>query len=243
VVALLASRAQPALARLDGPPLLIGDSDAWVRLDADGTVVGRGAEALLAFDGQLVLIADGAGRHALNPSPETTDLADFTLVGGDRLWRGNARVAFEPDLTGLIRIELRLVYLGRTPTSMSAKLQWAIQGGPPTTWMVPGFFYGQGRPPGYRGHPYPRLDPAGGDADDLVSNQWGFRTDRAAHATVLAWTDTACVGLAVEPTFGGETNGLELGVTSGQGWAGLSFRHEEFPRSYSPLDEGWYRAN
>jgi hypothetical protein len=243
VVALAASRAQPALARLASPPPVIGDSDAWVRLDPDGTVVGRGTTALLASDGPLVLISDGAGRHALNPSPETTDLTDFTLSGGDRLWRGSGRVAFEPDLAGLIRMDLQLVYLGRTPTSMSAKLQWAIQGTPPDSWMVPGFFYGQGRPTGYRGHSYPRLEPAGGDADDLVSNQWGFRTDRAAHATVLAWTDTACLGLAAEPTFGGEPNGLEMGITSGQGWLALSFPYEEFPRSYTPTEDGWYPAN
>src|SRR5712691_8628953 len=126
VVALAASRAQPALARLDSPPLVIDDGgDQWVRLDPDaaGTlvaVVGRGTEALLASDGPLVLISDGAGRHPLNPSIETTDFANITLSGGDRLWRGTSRVAFETDLRGLIRIDLHLVYLGRTPTSMSA---------------------------------------------------------------------------------------------------------------------------
>ncbi len=248
MVALAASRVQPAFAREDGEPLAIADGDPWVRIvpDAAGTpviVVGRGTEALLASDAPLLLISDDAGHHALNPSPGAPDAATITLSGGDRLWRGTGRVAFEPDLPGLIRFDLQLEYLGRTPTSISAKLQWAIQGTPPAKFMVPGFFYGLGRPAGYRGHPYPRLDPAGGDADDLVSNQWGFRADRASHTTVLAWTDTACVGLAAEPTFGGQPVGLELGITNGQGWLALSFPNEEFPRSYALTDDGWYPAN
>src|SRR4030088_1734248 len=54
MVALAASRAQPAFARLDGtPPAILDDGDLWVRLEPDavGTplvVVGRGTEAVLA---------------------------------------------------------------------------------------------------------------------------------------------------------------------------------------------------
>ncbi len=228
------ARAQPLPALQSGA--------CWARVVAAsgglGLEAGRG-EATLVRLGPLATVVQPAGERPLWPAGAALEGAALSLRGGDEAWALAAQLAAEPGLAGLFRLDLWLDHQGANPADIALRISAELVEGGIPSWMVPGAFYGAGPAPGYRGHPYPRFDPDGGDPDQLVSNTWAFRGDRASHPTVLAWTPRACVGLATEPQFGADLIGLEFGADRQRAWLGLNLPWKEAPRRYAFTPDGW----
>jgi len=63
-------------------------------------------------------------------------------------------------------------------------------------WLIPGLFYGENRPADCD-RLFPRFEINGDNPQGLVSDQWSFRSDRAATPLSCTWGDNDGVGLGV----------------------------------------------
>jgi hypothetical protein len=107
-------------------------------------------------------------------------------------------------------------------------------------WLVPGFFYGNNRPPGST-RVYPTYSEINRDLRKLVSNHWAVRSDRAATPLVCAWTYGCFAYIATEGVFGRSREnldgvgmtGLQFGSEEGQPTLGVEFPYREVPVKFS----------
>lgn len=137
-------------------------------LSADGSRHEVGAERLVETDDGARLEGAGGGFGAV-----------ATWRRAATHWDVELRIHAQRDAEAAVRIELRLA------------------GGSARRWMIPGCFYGGTQMPGSRVL-VPRWDPDGGDAEQLVSDAWSFRADRAALPAVMAWTEETFAALCCD---------------------------------------------
>lgn len=114
------------------------------------------------------------------------------------------------DSCGGYDVTLHLTYNGNVPKNMGLTLRAEVLGPGKPDWMIPGAFYKENRFEKNLRR-YPRYDYRGGDPEQMVSDYWSFRSDRAALPVVFAWNDALCGALCTEEM-------SELGLT------GLGFR-------------------
>ncbi len=91
-------------------------------------------------------------------------------------------------------VDLQVRYTGREPRRAGLRFEGTVIDAVQPNWLIPGLFYGENRRPDNR-RVYPRWDPAGGDADELVSDAWSFRADRSALPAVFCRGERATVAL------------------------------------------------
>jgi len=128
-------------------------------------------------------------------------------------------------------VDLRVRYEGEVPAEAALRVSFDLLGPGRPTWLIPGVFYGQNRLP-HCSRIYPRYDFAGGDPQQLVSDRWSFRADRAAVPAIFAWNEDGSAALSTAET-------SPLGIT-GVGFAGnadgtriwLDFPFREEPVTY-----------
>ncbi|AFZ65670.1 hypothetical protein [Deinococcus peraridilitoris] len=125
-------------------------------------------------------------------------------------------------------VELVVRSTAASVQACAVRVRFELTGMGTPTWLIPGAFYKENRL-AHCTRIYPRYDPEGGDAQQLVSASWSFRSDRAALPAVFAWTTEGCAALAT-------TEESAVGMT-GVGFAGsaneraiwLNFPYREEP--------------
>lgn len=128
-------------------------------------------------------------------------------------------------------VDLRVRYEGEAPLEAALRVGFDLLGTGRPTWLIPGAFYRENRLP-HCTRIYPRYDFAGGDPQQLVSDRWAFRGDRAAVPAVFAWDGEGSAAVATAET-------SPLGI-SGVGFAGnadgtriwLDFPYREEPVAF-----------
>jgi hypothetical protein len=103
-------------------------------------------------------------------------------------------------------------------------------------WLIPGLFYGENRPAA-NDRLYPRFE-AGARSDEdhaaFVSDEWHFRSDRAATPVVFAWPRPGSPGLALSapPVTALGLTGLGFALRDGEAELSATFPAREFPVTY-----------
>ncbi|MCP2635536.1 hypothetical protein K0817_003030 [Microbacterium sp. HD4P20] len=103
-------------------------------------------------------------------------------------------------------------------------------------WLIPGLFYGENRP-ATNDRLYPRFE-AGARAPEqhaaFVSDEWHFRSDRAATPVAFVWPSPGAAGLAlsVEPVTALGLTGLGFALRDGAAELSATFPAREFPVTY-----------
>lgn len=137
---------------------------------------------------------------------------------------------------GETEVVVRVRFSGDRPSGAAVEVTVELGDAPDPWWLLPGTFYGENRP-AENDRLYPRYVAGATAASDyaaFVSQEWHFRSDRAAAPVVFCWPggDRAGWALSAPP----ET---ELGLT-GLGFAGdgatarlaATFPAREFPVTY-----------
>ncbi|MFC4811147.1 hypothetical protein [Paenibacillus sp. GCM10023250] len=166
--------------------------------------------------GRLLAVRDAEGREIGElPIGEIAEdgCGGLRMTGATELYEAEAVWTAAADACGVYDVTLRFVYTGEAPGAFGLTFGCELLGPGRPDWMIPGAFYKENRfEKNLR--MYPRYDYQGGDPGKMVSDQWSFRSDRAALPAVFAWNDGMCGALCT-----GETS--ELGLT------GLGFRGNE----------------
>ncbi|MFB5196824.1 hypothetical protein ACE198_18115 [Neobacillus sp. KR4-4] len=111
---------------------------------------------------------------------------------------------------GFIQVNLKVTYKKETSGNYGLQVNGNLAGSGKPTWMIPGAFYKENRFE-HNTRKYPRYDYRDGNHEEMVSDHWSFRSDRAALPAVFAWNDEMCGALCVDEM-------SEVGLT------GLGFR-------------------
>lgn len=114
---------------------------------------------------------------------------------------------------GFIQVNINVTYNKEVPGNYGLQFNADLAGSGKPTWMIPGAFYKENRFE-HNTRKYPRYDYRDGNHDEMVSDHWSFRSDRAALPAIFAWNDEMCGALCVEEM-------SEVGLT------GLGFRGNE----------------
>jgi hypothetical protein len=92
-------------------------------------------------------------------------------------------------------------------------------------WLIPGLFYGENRPEDCA-RLYPRFGPGG---DELTSEHWSFRADRAATPAVFAWDRRGGVALCSDERSALGLSGVGLALIGARPRVSLWFPFREEP--------------
>lgn len=122
------------------------------------------------------------------------------------------------------------------PSEAAVRVTVRIEGASDPWWLIPGLFYGENRPAGNE-RLYPRFEAGARTAaqhDAFVSDEWHFRSDRAATPVVFAWPAPGAAGVALSAAAETELGLTGLGFAHRDGAAVLSatFPAREFPVTY-----------
>ena len=115
---------------------------------------------------------------------------------------------------GFIQVDLTVCYNQEVSGDYGLQFNADLLGSGKPTWMIPGAFYKENRFE-HNTRRYPRYDYQGGSHEEMVSDHWSFRSDRAALPAIFAWNEEMCGALCVEEM-------SELGLT------GIGFRGNEY---------------
>lgn len=131
---------------------------------------------------------------------------------------------------------IRVRHLGAQPTDAAVRVSVRVLATDPW-WLIPGLFYGAGRP-AENDRQYPRFE-ADADFPDLherfVSSEWQFRSDRAAAPIAFVWPDPGAAGVAlsVSPTTSLGLSGIGFSAAGGaEAVLNATFPSREFPVTY-----------
>ncbi|MDN4072992.1 hypothetical protein [Fictibacillus terranigra] len=101
------------------------------------------------------------------------------------------------DQCDYIQVDLEVSYNQEASGEFGFEFNCALIGNGKPTWMIPGAFYKENRFE-HNERKYPRYDFNDGNHDEMVSDHWAFRSDRAALPAVFAWNDEISGALCVE---------------------------------------------
>ncbi|WP_019179700.1 hypothetical protein [Microbacterium yannicii] len=132
------------------------------------------------------------------------------------------------------RIAVR--YEGPHEVSAAVRITVRIDAATDPWWLIPGVFYGENRPAA-NDRLYPRFEAGARSAaqhDAFVSDEWHFRSDRAATPVVFAWPAPGASGLALsaDPTTALGLTGLGFALRDGRAELSATFPAREFPVTY-----------
>lgn len=133
---------------------------------------------------------------------------------------------------------------GSEAVTAAVRVSVAVPDAAAPWWLLPGLFYGDNRP-AENDRPYPRfeadrrpagpgVDEPGIDDDPFVSDEWHFRSDRAATPAVFVWPDRGLPGAALSapPVTALGLTGLGFALRDGQAILSATFPAREFPVTY-----------
>lgn len=127
-------------------------------------------------------------------------------------------------------LTVTVVHAGDEPVVASVLVTARVVAADPF-WLMPGLFYGENRPAGcFR--VFPRFEVGGARPEELVSDHWEFRADRAATPAAFVWGERDGVALLGEQVTGVGVTGLSLVHADGVATVGLRFPYAEAPVTY-----------
>lgn len=133
-------------------------------------------------------------------------------------------------------VRMIVKYEGNEPLERGLEVRFALVGGGRPTWMIPGAFYKENRF-AHNQRMYPRYDYDGGNPEEMVSDHWSFRADRAALPAVFGWTDDFCGALCADEMSSLGLNGLGFTGNKDETSLSLYFPYREEPITFhSPVD-------
>lgn len=156
------------------------------------------------------------------------DPADFDVV-----------VDAAPPAGSETAVRVSVAYRGAQARSAAVRVTVEVDDAPDPWWLIPGVFYGENRPAD-NDRLYPRFVRGANTAADhavFVSDEWHFRSDRAAVPAVFVWPAPGRAGWALSAAPETDVGLTGLGFASradGSGGAELSatFPAREFPVTY-----------
>jgi hypothetical protein len=140
-----------------------------------------------------------------------------------RAW-GTTHPSGRRDLT------LTVANASAEPVVASVQVTVAVPAADPW-WLMPGLFYGENRPVDcFR--VFPRFEAGADRPDEMVSDHWEFRADRAATPATFVWGDDGGIALIAAETTAVGVTGLSLAHADGVATVGLRFPFAEAPVTY-----------
>jgi hypothetical protein len=144
------------------------------------------------------------------------------------------------------QVNLKVTNRSSLPRESALRFTCEVQGSGRPDWMIPGAFYKENRFK-HNFRKYPRYDFEGGPSEEMVSDYWSFRADRAALPAVFAWNDQLCGALCVDEISPVGINGLGFkgNLEGTRIWADFPYREE--PVTFighaqpAPADFTYYR--
>ena len=152
---------------------------------------------------------------------------------------GRFRLAWQVtsvDGAGLAELRVTVTHMASEPSDCGVRIGLDRPASPePPSWLIPGLFYGENRPPGCRRR-FPRYERDAHDGPGMVSESWSFRSDRAATPAVFAREALGTMVVAVDEVTGlGPSGiGLEGSAERTRIWVDLPYREE--PVTYRGYD-------
>lgn len=163
------------------------------------------------------------GAAVLDADPEAFDIRVETTDGG-------------ADADAETTMTVSITHRGAAPCEAAVRVWIEIDGADDPWWMIPGVFYGENRPEG-NDRLYPRFVSGAATAADHArfdSDEWHFRSDRAAVPAVFCWPAAGRGGWALSA--GPETavglTGLGFAGRSGIATLAVTFPAREHPVTY-----------
>lgn len=133
-------------------------------------------------------------------------------------------------------------FTGSDPVDAAVRVSVRIPDAADPWWLIPGLFYGDNRP-AENDRPYPRFErpghierPGQTDAahDPFVSDEWHFRSDRAATPAVFVWPERGRPGTALSapPVTSLGLTGVGFALDGDDAVLSATFPAREFPVTY-----------
>ncbi|MBW9095260.1 hypothetical protein JNB62_16375 [Microbacterium jejuense] len=131
---------------------------------------------------------------------------------------------------------VRVRYTGDGPVEAAVRVSVGVEDASDPWWLIPGLFYGENRPAA-NDRLYPRFEPGARGAEQhaaFVSDEWHFRSDRAATPAVLVWPAPDAPGLALsaDPVTPLGLTGVGFAHRDGGAELAVTFPAREFPVTY-----------
>ena len=130
--------------------------------------------------------------------------------------------------TGIVDMRLGLAYVGTAPQErgLRVSVDLPVEDATPH-WMIPGLVYGENRPLACRRR-FPRYQRGAHAPEEMTSERWSFRADRAATVAVFGWTTDRMAAIAVdeETPIGPAGIGFEGSAGRTALWVDLPYREE-----------------
>jgi hypothetical protein len=132
------------------------------------------------------------------------------------------------------RVTVRLD--GAHPVDAAVRVTVELDGANDPWWLIPGLFYGENRPAA-NDRLYPRFAAGARTPAQhavFVSDEWHFRSDRAATPVVFAWPAPGVPGraLSTDPVTGLGLTGLGFALRGSIAELSATFPAREFPVTY-----------
>jgi hypothetical protein len=134
----------------------------------------------------------------------------YHITGKSELFSVQSDWKMVNDGCGFIQVDLHVIYNKNEAGDYGLQFKCELLGSGKPIWMIPGAFYKENRFE-HNTRKYPRYDFLGGNHEEMVSDYWSFRSDRAALPVIFAWNQEICGALCVDEV-------------SGMGLTGLGFR-------------------
>ncbi|MBB6735805.1 hypothetical protein [Cohnella zeiphila] len=223
-----------------------GGSGYELRVFAPGP---EAAEAYMSFDRLFEAWSPANGLIVRVPIREAAQEGEGGLRTSGASGPFEAEARWVPFADGCVGydVTLELAYRGDEPADYGLTFGCGLIGSGRPDWMIPGAFYKENRFEKNLRR-YPRYDYNGGDPEQMVSDAWSFRADRAALPAVFAWNDGLCGALCTDETsplglsglgFRGNPEGTRI-------WLNFPYREEPVtfvgdPSPVAPADVTTYR--
>lgn len=151
---------------------------------------------------------------------------------------GDFDIALTPATSaGETAIAVDVTYRGVRATAAAVRVTAGIPDATDPWWLIPGLFYGENRPAG-NDRLYPRFEPGARDAAAharFCSDEWHFRSDRAAAPVVFCWPGAGRRGwaLSAAPQTPAGLTGLGFAQrTATSAELSVTFPAREYPVTY-----------
>lgn len=127
-------------------------------------------------------------------------------------------------------------FTGAQPVEAAVRVTVRLDDADDPWWLIPGLFYGENRPAA-NDRLYPRFEAGARSAEQhqaFVSDEWHFRSDRAATPVVFAWPAPGAAGVALsaDPMTPLGLTGIGFALRDGVAELSATFPAREFPVTY-----------
>lgn len=145
--------------------------------------------------------------------------------------------AFQVEVRGEADVHRVVVrFVGTEAADAAVRVSIRIPDAAEPWWLIPGLFYGDNRP-AENDRPYPRFERASraeAANDPFISDEWHFRSDRAATPAVFVWPAPGSAGIALSapPVTSLGLTGLGFAVDGDAAVLSATFPAREFPVTY-----------